>query len=447
MRHFFWRGLKKDVVQYCRACHSCQLAEKPNQIIPPTPLTPIPAIGEPFEHVIVDCVGPLPKTKLGNQFLLTIMCVATMFAEAIPLRKITAPVIIKALVKFFSTFGLPKVVQSDQGSNFLSKIFKQVLQSLGINHRVSAPYHPESQGALEHFHQILKSMLRKHCLDMARDWDEGVPLVLFAVRETVQESLSFSPAELVFGHQVRGPLKVLKEHMLLVDSSPSVNVLDYVSNFRDRLHAACSLARESLANAQKGMKRRFDRKAVARSFMPGDEVLVLLPVLGSSLSARIYGPYVVKKKMSETDYMISTPDRKRQTHVCHINMLKAYHVRESPVGKASEQIAGPAVSSVAVAMGPTYFPGSLSADEDGVVLRNAPQQCVRLENSEILKDLNSFLDHLTADQKADIVELISDFNCLFSDVPKLTNVLQHDINGIHISLLVIQSLYSHVCDK
>ncbi len=428
LRHFFWRGLKKDVVQYCRACHSCQLAGKPNQIIPPAPLTPIPAIGEPFEHVIVDCVGPLPKTKSGNQFLLTIMCVATRFAEAIPLRKITAPVIIKALVKFFSTFGLPKVVQSDQGSNFMSKLFKQVLQSLEITHRVSAPYHPESQGALERFHQTLKSMLRKHCLDTARDWDEGVPLVLFAVRETVQESLGFSPAELVFGHQVRGPLKVLKEHMLSVDSSPSVNILDYVSNFRDRLHAACSLARESLANAQKGMKRRFDRKAVARSFMPGDEVLVLLPVLGSSLSARFYGPYVVKKKMSETDYMISTPDRKRQTRVCHINMLKAYHVRESPVVKASEQIAGPAVSSVAVAMGLNSFPGSLSADEDGVVLRNAPQQCVRLENSEILKDLNSFLDHLTPDQKADIVELISDFNCLFSDVPKLTNVLQHDIN-------------------
>ncbi len=116
------------------------------------------------------------------------MCVATNFAEAIPLRKITSPVIIKALVKFFSTFGLTKIVQSDQGSNFLSKLFKQVLQSLGITHHVSAPYHPESQGALERFHQILKSMLRKHCLDTARDWDEGVPLVLFAVRETVQES-------------------------------------------------------------------------------------------------------------------------------------------------------------------------------------------------------------------------------------------------------------------
>ncbi len=182
LSHFFWPGLKKDVAHYCRTCHTCQIVGKPNQSIPPAPLNPIPAIGEPFEHVMVDCVGPLPKTKMGNQFLLTIMCVATRFPEAIPLRKITAPVISKALVRLFSTFGLPKVVQTDQGTNFLSKLYKQVLDSLEISHRISSAYHPQSQGALECFHQTLKSMLKKYCQDTAKDWDEGVPLVLFAVR-------------------------------------------------------------------------------------------------------------------------------------------------------------------------------------------------------------------------------------------------------------------------
>jgi len=427
LRHFFWPGLKKDVAQYCRTCHTCQTVGKPNQVIRPAPLSPIPAIGEPFEHVLIDCVGPLPKTKSGNQFLLTIMCMATRFPEAIPLRKITAPVIIKALVKFFSTFGLPKIVQSDQGTNFLSKLFRQVLESLSISHRVSSAYHPQSQGALERFHQTLKSMLKKYCLETARDWDEGVSLVLFAVRETVQESLGFSPADLVFGHQLRGPLKVFKDHILNSVPGPRTNVLDYVSNFRDRLHTAWSLAKESLENAQKGMKRKYDQKAVARSFSPGDKVLVLLPVPGSSLSARFFGPYVVKQKMSETDYMLYTPDRKRQTRVCHINMIKAYHDREMPEVKASDETAGPAVSSVAIAVELKPFSGISGADEDGVVLRNAPQQCARLANSEILEDLHSYLNHLTADQETDIVQIIFDFNCLFSDVPKQTNVLQHDI--------------------
>ncbi len=211
LSHFFWPGLKRDVAHYCCTCHTCQIDGKPNQSIPPAPLNPIPVIGELFEHVMVDCVGPLPKTKTGNQFLLTIMCVSTRFPEAIPLRKITAPVVSNALVKFFSMFGLSKVVQTDQGTHFLSKLFKQVLESLEISHRISSAYHPLSQGALERIHHTLKSMLKKYCQETDKDWDEGVPLVLFAVRETIQESLGFSPAELVFGHQVRCPLKVLKE--------------------------------------------------------------------------------------------------------------------------------------------------------------------------------------------------------------------------------------------
>ncbi len=71
-------------------------------------------------------------------------------------------------------------------------------------------------------------MLRKFCMDTSKDWDEGIPLVLFAVRESVQESLGFSPAEMVFGHTLRGPLKVLKDQMLEDKTEKRTNVLDYV---------------------------------------------------------------------------------------------------------------------------------------------------------------------------------------------------------------------------
>lgn len=140
---FFWPRLKKDVHQHCKTCHVCQVA---GQVIPPYPLYPIPVVGEPFERVLVDCVGPFPCTK----FLLTVMCSATRFHEAIPMRKMTAPAVVKALVRFFS-------VQTDQGSNFMSCIFAQVLKQLNITHSHSSAYHPESQGAIERFHQTLKS--------------------------------------------------------------------------------------------------------------------------------------------------------------------------------------------------------------------------------------------------------------------------------------------------
>ena len=84
------------------------------------------------------------------------MCTSTRFPEAIPLRNIKTKSIVKALINFFTFVGLPKSVQSDRGSNFMSGIFQQVMHELGIRQYRSSAYHPESQDALERFHQTLK---------------------------------------------------------------------------------------------------------------------------------------------------------------------------------------------------------------------------------------------------------------------------------------------------
>lgn len=203
VRRFFWPRLKRDVSSYVRSCHVCQLTGKPNQKIPVAPLQPIPAVSNPFEHLIVDCVGPLPRSKAGHSFLLTVMCQSTRYPAAYPLRSITAKSVLKALVSFMSIFGIPKVIQSDQGSNFMSKQFSRALRQLKARHNISSAYHPQSQGALERFHQTLKSLLRSYCVELGSDWEEGLPWLLLATREVVQESMGFSPNELVFGHSVR----------------------------------------------------------------------------------------------------------------------------------------------------------------------------------------------------------------------------------------------------
>ena len=69
-------------------------------------------------------------------------------------------------------------------------------------------------------------MIRAYCFENTKDWDEGVDLLLFAARESVQESLGFSPFELVFGHQARKPLALLCEQWTYKDTH--LNLLDYV---------------------------------------------------------------------------------------------------------------------------------------------------------------------------------------------------------------------------
>ena len=419
LRYFYWPGLKSDVAKFCRSCHVCQVMGKPNQVIPPAPLVPIPVVGEPFHHIVIDCVGPLPKTKSGYQYLLTLMCAATRFPHAVPLRTLSASAVINALINFFSVFGLPVSLQSDQGSNFTSKVFAQVMKSLSIKHIQSSAYHPESQGALERFHQTLKSMFRKYCAETGKRWDEGLPFLLLAVRESEQESLGFSPSELVFAHSVRGPLRVLRDRLLSKSTTvPAKNVLDYVSTFRERLHTACDFARSALAEAQGKMKGRYDIKSVKRTFQAGDNVLVLLPLLTSSLQAKFSGPYVIERKLSETDYVVSTPDRRKKSRVCHVNMIKPYVTR-------SNRDAGEA-SPAPVASCANVTPSLYSPEKDGLHSKSSGSSSV--QNSEFLDNIAYHLQHLDPVARGDVENLIEAFPTLFSDTPTQTNVLSHDVD-------------------
>ena len=325
LNHFHWPGLKKDVTQFCKSCHVCQMVGKPNQPIPATPLQPIPVCGEPFSRVLIDCVGPLPKTKSGNQYFLTIMCQFTRFPEAIPLRSIKARKIVDSLIKFFMFVGLPASIQSDQGSNFMSSLMQQVMHELGVKQLKSSAYHPESQGAIERFHQTLKNMIRSYCFEYKTEWDQGIHMLLFAVREAVQDSLGFSPFELVFGRTIRGPLKMLKENWLAME--PPTNLLDQVSDLRQRLTSACNIAQKNMKATQHRMKIWYDKKARHHTFKVGEKVLALLPLHKQPLQARYCGPYVVTKRVGDVNYVIHTPDRRKTQRLCHVNMLKSYWER------------------------------------------------------------------------------------------------------------------------
>lgn len=138
--------------------------------------------------------------------------------------------------------------------------------------------------------------------------------VLCAIRDGKLKTPGFSPAELVFGHNVRGLIKVIKEQFSS-ETSVRTNVLDFGSKCGECLHQATALARETLSSPQYTMKQRFDLKAKERHFRPGDEVLVLLPSPGFAVTACSLGPYVVKDSVSATHYVNATPDRRRKTSV------------------------------------------------------------------------------------------------------------------------------------
>ena len=107
-------------------------------------------------------------------------------------------------------------------------------------------------------------MIRSYCFDTEKDLDEDIQLLLFAVRESVQESLGFSPFELSFGNTVHGPLKLLKEKFLS-DDEKSLNLLQYVTDFKNRLSKACKAVRSNLKSAQSIVKSYYNENALDRN--------------------------------------------------------------------------------------------------------------------------------------------------------------------------------------
>lgn len=318
--HFWWPGLSRDVAAWCRECAACQRGNNSKRA--KAPLMPLPAVDQPWRRVAIDIVGPLERSHTGNKYILTIMDFSTRYPEAVPLKKTDADTVADALCQTFSRFGLPDELLSDRGSNFLSKVVTALLDMLKIVHLRTSPYHPQSNGMLERFHGTLKAMIRKTCPE-PKEWDKWLPYLLFAYREAPHTATGFSPFELLFGRDVRGPLAVVKEQWESKQKLP-MSVIDFVQTTQQRLRDMAELAREKDQESKKKSKTWYDRGARDDPLQVNEEVLVLLPEDSPKLSARWHGPYKIVERVSPLSYRIKIPNRRKQVRQFHRNMLKRW---------------------------------------------------------------------------------------------------------------------------
>ena len=436
---FFWPNLKRDVVEFVKQCHICQISGKPNEVIPKAPLIPIVVPQEPFSKIILDCVGPLPKSKKGNKYILTIMCPTTRFPIAIPISNISAKLVVKQLLKVFSIYGFPKEIQSDRGTNFTSDLFNQTLKEFNVKHSLASPYHPESQGALERHHQTLKSLLRKFCVETGHDWDESLDLLLFVIREVPSESLGMSPFEMMFGHRVRGPLQILKDKLMNDESVDLIPVVKYVEKLKMNLTKIKEFAQNNLTSSQEIMKATFDKKSKVRKFKVGDSVLAYFPTSVSPLKHKFSGPYVITKCMNNNNYVISTPDRRKSTQLVHVNLIKKYY---GNIPVALHCLSDSVRKSNVVHQKPIPF----SHDVD-LYPSNEEITWSNFSNMEIFKELSVYFQHLPSNQSSCLQTLLLDYKDICQDVPQLCKVASHDINLVPGTQPIRQPYYRVSLEK
>ncbi|GFU13822.1 retrovirus-related Pol polyprotein from transposon 297 [Trichonephila clavipes] len=134
---------RRDVEEFVKTCDSCQRVGKPRDKAK-APLKLVPIISEVFSKINIDAVGPLPVSTKQNRYLITSICVASKYPEAIPVESITSPNVIDALLSIFSRIGFPREIQSDLGTSFTSELTTTFFNKFGIKVTRSSVSHPKA---------------------------------------------------------------------------------------------------------------------------------------------------------------------------------------------------------------------------------------------------------------------------------------------------------------
>ena len=141
------------------------------------------------------------------------------------------------------------------------------------------------------------------------------------------------------------------------------------------------------------------------------------------------GPYKVIKKISDTNYLVRTAGRRKETQVCHINMLKAYHEKKTKqelvtLNNNKLGLENPMHSESYVGL-----EAEKEEDNENEVRLGKDQQLIKLQDSQILNDLGTKQSHLPSVQRKELAEVITQYREIFPDIPSKTNLIEHDVDA------------------
>ena len=281
-------------------------------------------VGAPFERIAIDVAGPFPASDRGNKYLLVVMDYFTKWPEVYAVPNQESRTIADCLVEeLFCRFGVPLELHTDQGRNFESNLLREVLERLGIHKTRTTPLHPQSDGMVERYIKTLEEHLKKVVANHQRDWDVRVPLFLLAYRSSIHDTTGLTPANLVFGRELRLPCD------LMFGSPPGAEqpAVDYVEGLVDRLHDAHEMARQHIQVASDRMKTRYDRRANSQDFQQGDLVWLYRPIRTKGRCPKLQqpwlGPYRIVTRINDVVYRIQRLPRGKML-VVHSDRLARY---------------------------------------------------------------------------------------------------------------------------
>ena len=329
---FWWPNLFRDVAHFVRSCRTCATAKSSSGLrLGVDNFTSVPI--QPFTHWSMDLIGPLPKSRSGNDLILTWVDRTSKLIVARALRQGNSSARVLADMTFEAIccrFGLPARLTHDNDVRFRS-MWKELWRLLNTKITCTSAYNPQADPAERANRQVLEALRAAVASVTDFDqWDQALPHLCFGLNTHPSSATNTSPFELAHGFPARVPLTLdLAEHARLSGDRAAA---DYALAVHNRHRAAA----DNVAAAQVRLGRIMDRRARPAEVKPGDQMYLDASPQHSpphqvpyKLASRWMGPFVALEVKGPVVRLDLPPELGKISPWVNVRRLKFFEQRDA----------------------------------------------------------------------------------------------------------------------
>jgi hypothetical protein len=276
-----------------------------------------------WEEISMDFIVGLPKTQSGYDSIWVIVDHLSKVAHFILVKTTYKGSKLAELyiARIVCLHGVPKKMVSDQGTQFTSKFWEKLHESMDTKLNFSSAYHPQTDGQTKRVNQVLEDMLRACALKDNQSWDKCLLYAEFSYNNSYQESTKMTPFEFLYGRKCMTPL-------FWNESGENQIFGPYILQEAER---QVQMVRENLKLAQSRQKSYADNRRRELRFQVGDFIyLKVSPMRGlchfkirGKLAPRYIGPFKILEQRGEVAYQLELPLQLSDMHdVFHVSQLR-----------------------------------------------------------------------------------------------------------------------------
>lgn len=308
---FYWANMLNDCKNYVEHCTVCQKSRGSPQAVP---MADAPLAKYPLERVSMDIfdLGPSIPVRYG----LTIIDQHSRYIQLVPLRNVTAAAVHRAFLDHWLTlFGPPRVIQTDNGVQFTSNLFKELCKMIKTTHHYTIRYHPMANGLVERTNRVVKAALTALVDERPKVWHQFVPELRLQLNSAVHRSTNEQPLYLLTGRHASFPVGLTNQ----LTCNDNVNLQERMREARDAAVTASQKARQTYG--------KYYNRGKSGDFLPDLGSLVWYWDHGrhTPLTGRWKGPARVISKLGPVSFEVLDvhTDVRRRAHANHLKPFKS----------------------------------------------------------------------------------------------------------------------------